>query len=194
MKTAYQYNRKHTYKDYLNWNDDKRREIIEGIVYDMSPSPSRQHQEISIELASQMRVFLRGKSCHVYAAPFDVRLPLEGENEDDIDTIVQPDIIVVCNECLLDDKGCKGAPDLIIEILSPSSAAKDLKEKFFLYEKHGVREYWIVYPHEQIVHVYKLNENGLYSRPEIYASKDKIAVKLLGDLVIDLNPVFEILR
>lgn len=128
------------------------------MIFDMSPSPSRNHQEISVELLRQFSNYLIDKTCKVYAAPFDVRLPEGDENDTNIETVVQPDIAVICDKCKLDDKGCKGASDLIIEITSPSTARKDLKEKLFLYEKSGVKEYWIVHPTDKTVMVFKLGE------------------------------------
>ena len=117
----------YTYGDYLSWPDEERWELIDGIPHSMSPAPSRVHQEISMELARQIANHLIGKNCRVYAAPFDVRLPKGGEKDEQIETVVQPDLVVVCDESKLDERGCKGPPDLIIEILSPHTAAKDMK-------------------------------------------------------------------
>ncbi len=136
---------KFTYRDYLHWPDDERWELIDGVAYNMSPAPNRIHQKISGELHRQIANYLIGKQCEVYAAPFDVRLPATGEKNDEITTVVQPDITIVCDKSKLDKKGCKGSPDLVIEILSPYTAKKDMKEKHFLYEKFAVKEYWIVY-------------------------------------------------
>lgn len=181
-----------TYGDYKNWPDDERWELIDGVPYDMSPAPSRTHQRLSIALSSQFFNYLEGKPCEVYAAPFDVILPEENEAEEDIETIVQPDIVVVCDPDKLDDKGCKGAPDLIIEIISPSTGRKDLKEKFYRYERAGVKYYWLVHPEEQVVVIYTLNNDGEYGRPAPYAETDKIDVELFDDLTIDLAEVFGI--
>jgi Uma2 family endonuclease len=180
-----------TYGDYKNWPDDERWEIIDGVPYNMSPAPSRIHQRLSIALSSQFFNYLEGKTCEVYAAPFDVILPEGNEHEDDIETIVQPDLVVVCDPDKLNDKGCKGAPDLIVEIISPSTGKKDLKDKFYRYERAGVKYYWLVYPEEQVVVIYKLND-GKYGRPAPYAETDKIDVELFKDFTIDLAEVFEI--
>lgn len=181
-----------TYGDYKHWPDDERWEIIDGVPYNMSPAPSRIHQKLSGNIFTAFSVYLKGKICDVYHPPFDVRIPEEDENDDDIETIVQPDITVVCDPNKLDDKGCKGAPDLIVEIISPPSGRKDLKEKFYRYERAGVKYYWLVYPEEQVVVIYTLNDEGTYGRPDAYAETDKITVALFRDLTIDLAEVFEI--
>ena len=140
-----------TYKDYLSWTDDERWEIIDGSPYSMSPAPSRKHQAISRELERQIANFLLNKSCEVFDAPFDVRLSEEGESNEETSTIVQPDIIVVCDENKLDDNGCIGAPDIVIEIISPATAVKDKKIKFSLYERRGVKEYRLVEPADNTI-------------------------------------------
>lgn len=180
-----------TYSDYLTWPDDERWELIDGEAYNMSPSPGSRHQDVFRELLVIFAQHLKGKTCKVYGAPYDVRLP-ESDNASDnyIETVVQPDIVVVCDRSKLDDKGCKGAPDLVIEILSPSTGGKDLTIKYDLYERHGVKEYWIIHPAEQTLLVCKLAENRKYGVPDRYAGTDKVAVPLLGDLAIDLSDVF----
>lgn len=180
-----------TYKDYLQWPYDVRCEIIDGVVYNMTPAPSRIHQELLLAIATRFSNYLENKSCKVYPAPFDVRLPKGSEKEQDIDTVVEPDIVVVCDPSKLDDRGCKGAPDLIVEILSPSTSRKDVKTKFTLYERSGVKEYWIVYPSEQIVHVYKLDDNGKYANSEVYTKEDDVKVGIFEDLTIRLQEVFK---
>ena len=136
-----------SYADYCKWTDDERWELIDGVEYDMSPAPSRIHQKLSGELFVRIYNVLKDRQCEVYAAPFDVRLPDYAEASDkEIFTVVQPDIVVVCDASKLDERGCMGAPDLVIEILSPYTAAKDMKIKRDLYEQHGVREYWLVHP------------------------------------------------
>jgi Uma2 family endonuclease len=181
-----------TYGEYLTWSGTERWELIHGVTYDMSPAPSTEHQSVLLELAVAFRNFLRGKSCQVYIAPFDVRLPESGETDEEIKTVVQPDISVICDPSKIDDKGCKGAPDLIIEILSPSTAKKDTQEKLALYEQCGVKEYWIVHPSEFLIEVFHLNDQDVYSKPTIYASDDLLPVKLLPDLEIDLAVVFDL--
>lgn len=152
---------KFTYKDYSSWPNDERWELIDGVAYDMCAAPVRRHQELSFELAGLIREFLKKKDCKAYTAPFDVFFPdYIDQDTDDISTIVQPDLSVICNPVKLFDKGCYGAPDLIIEILSPSTSKKDLNEKFQLYEKHGVKEYWIVDPGNKYIQVFHLQSEG----------------------------------
>lgn len=141
-------------------------------------------------MLSKFYGYLKDKSCKVYAAPFDVRLPFENEKDEDIKTVVQPDIVVVCDKSKLDDRGCKGTPDLIIEITSPTTSRLDLKDKFNLYEKAGVREYWIADPNGKTVMVFKQGEEGRYSRPDMYAEEDEIPVGIFKDLKVDLREVF----
>ncbi|WP_368975769.1 Uma2 family endonuclease [Caldifermentibacillus hisashii] len=138
--------KKYSYADYLTWNEGERIELIDGEIFNMSPAPSRRHQQVLRELATAFSVFLRGKECEVFFAPFDVRLLSDNKRDDEINNVVQPDLSIVCNKEILDDKGCKGAPDMIIEILSPSSVKLDRWEKYQLYEKADVNEYWLVDP------------------------------------------------
>jgi Uma2 family endonuclease len=180
-----------TYKDYSQWDDSRRWEIIDGIAYNMTPAPSTKHQQISAELMRQLTNFFLDKKCSVFAAPFDVRLPENDEPDNLVKTVVQPDISIICDKTKLDDKGCRGAPDLIIEIVSPFSAQKDLKEKFFLYELHGVREYWVVEPVDKILMQYILENNTrTYGRSIIFSHEDTIRPSIFKDLEIDLGLVF----
>ncbi len=182
-----------TYAHYVTWPDEERWELINGIPYDMSPAPSRYRQEISMNLASEINRFLKekGKKCKVYAAPFDVRLPEDQQTDEETMTVVQPDISVVCDPGKLDDKGCKGTPDFIVEITSLATVKKDMKDKLLLYEKHGVPEYWIIHPEENIIMVYKLNDQKRYERAEIFSKEDKIQLKLKeGTVEIDLGTIF----
>jgi Uma2 family endonuclease len=180
----------YTYGDYLLWDDGERWELIDGVVYNMSPAPNRRHQKISGEFFRQFANFLIGKPCQVYASPFDVRLPEGGEAESDISTVLQPDISVICDSHKLDDAGCVGAPDLIVEILSPATSRKDHKEKFNRYERAGVKEYWLVDPLANTVTVFKLGNDNRYGRPDVYGDEEKIVVGILPDLEIELALVF----
>lgn len=180
-----------TYGDYLKWPNNERWELINGVPYNMTPSPSRTHQGILAALLTKFYTFLEDKECKVYSAPFDVRLPEGAEKEEEIKTVVQPDLVVVCDQTKLDDKGCLGAPDLAIEITSPSTARLDLKEKFALYERMGVKEYWIINPSDETLMVFLLNPQGLYGRPAIYAKEDTIQVGTLGELSIPLKDIFK---
>ncbi|EXJ14037.1 Uma2 family endonuclease [Imhoffiella purpurea] len=157
---------RHTYADYLGWPEDQRFELIEGVAYAMAPTPTRQHQRLVGELFRVIADALEGSGCEVNIAPFDVRLPEGDEADGDIDTLVQPDISVVCDPAKLDDRGCRGAPDWIVEVLSPATAGHDQVRKLSLYERHGVKEYWLVHPVDRVVIIYRL-EAGAYGRPGV---------------------------
>ena len=176
--------------DILNMNDDKRMELINGELVMMAP-PVRIHQKISRTLVTQIDTFLTGKKCEVYSAPFAVR-PFEqdGDSLYDVDTMVEPDVSVICDPSKLDDIGCKGAPDFIIEILSPSTRRHDRFTKFNLYQRAGVREYWIVDPSSKDVQVFLL-EDGHYTAKGFGTAEDKIKVNVLEGCVIDLSKVFD---
>ncbi len=179
-----------TYGDYVTWLDDKRWELIDGITYDMTPTPNTYHQELSGKLSTEIYVFLKGTKCHVYYAPFDVRLPEANQSDEETLNVVQPDISVICDRSKLDDYGCKGAPDLIIEILSPATSKKDRITKFELYERFKVKEYWLVHPDERFVQVFTLGENGQYGRPEFYTNTQILPCFILPGLNINLAEVF----
>ena len=138
--------------------------------------------------------YLQKKTCKIYHAPFDVRLPLplKKQKSNKIDTVVQPDICVICDLTKLDTQGCNGAPDWIIEILSPATSKKDLTEKFDIYQNAGVQEYWVVYPFEKIIASYRLDDNGKYQplRVNPFAQGEKIPVGIFSDLMVDLEEVF----
>ena len=182
----------YTYGDYLTWPDEERWELIEGVPYSMSPAPSRKHQQISVELTRQIANFLSNSEgeCEVYSAPFDVRLLEADEDDNEIKTVVQPDIVVICDPDKLNDRGCKGAPDFIVEIISPSTTAKDQINKVALYEKHGVQEYWIIHPTDKLLSVRLLSEDGKYSALEIFEGKGARDIKALPGLIINLDAVF----
>ena len=180
-------NIRYTYEDYLTWPDDERWELIKGVPYDMTPSPTRHHQEIVVELSRQAANHFCDRPCRVYVAPFDVRLKLR--HEEKTETVVQPDLAVVCDEEKLDEKGCFGAPDWIVEVLSPSTAAKDKIVKLALYEEHGVREYWLVHPQDRTVTIYTLSD-GVYSRPEIEETRGATGVRIFPELEIDWSYAF----
>lgn len=179
-----------TYGDYLKWSDEERWELIDGVAYNMSPAPLRRHQEIVGELYRQIANYLLDKPCQIYVAPFDVRLPEGDEADEEIETVVQPDIVVVCEKDKLDDTGCKGAPDIIIEILSPYTAKKDLVTKYHLYERHRVKQYWIFDPATEEVSIFKL-KNDKYGEPKEYNKEEKIEVDIFKDLEIDLSTIFK---
>lgn len=176
--------KKYTYADYLTWNDDTRYELIDGVPYMMSPAPSPTHQRISGELFVLLHNYLKGKPCDVFSAPFDVRLNADTKD----DTVVQPDISVICDPDKIDERGCKGAPDMVVEILSPSTARRDQLIKFNQYRAAGVREYWIINPEERFVDVHLL-KNGEYVS-QVYSDTDTISINVLDDCQINLTGVF----
>ena len=181
---------KFNYADYLTWPDDERWEIIEGVAYNMSPSPVREHQRVSAIIFAKIYNFLSGRECEVYFAPFDVRLAESKDDADEeIETVVQPDIVVICDQNKLDKRGCLGAPDITVEILSPSTSYKDQTEKLLLYEKHDVKEYWIVNPDAKYVMIYRL-EGVKYGKPEYLTENDTIESRALDGLKIDLSEVW----
>ena len=182
--------RSFTYADYLTWPDEERWEIIEGVAYDMTPAPSTRHQGILIQLITQFASFLEDSPCRPFAAPFDVLLPKPSEEASTSTTVVQPDLLVVCEREKLKDYGCVGAPTLVLEILSPSTSTKDLREKLHAYERAGVPEYWVVSPAEKWVQIFTLNSQGRYDPPATFGDGEQAPVGVLPGLIIDLGRVF----
>ncbi|MEQ9375700.1 MAG: Uma2 family endonuclease [Imperialibacter sp.] len=181
----------YSYADYLRWTFEDRVELIKGKIFHMSPGPNRKHQKVSIDLGARIYNFLQGQSCEVYMAPFDVRLPSKkGSKDKEIFNVVQPDIMVVCDQRKLDDKGCIGAPDLVVEILSPFTAAKDLKNKYSLYEESGVREYWIVYPGEEIIEIFALTDNRKFELQNRFIGEDEIQSVVLVGFSLKARDIF----
>ncbi len=183
----------YTYGDYLQWPEEEKLELIDGVPFLMAPAPSRRHQELIVNLLLQIGNQVEGKPCKVYTAPFEVRLPSGQEKDEDIKTVVQPDIVVVCDRSKLDERGCKGSPDWIIEVLSPGTASRDYVTKLALYEKNGVKEYWIVHPLDKIVMVFRLNTEGKYRQVEFFPSDDETSaseVAGFGGVSIDLQRLF----
>lgn len=184
----------YSYADYLNWRLEETIELIKGKISLMSPAPSLDHQRISWQLTGQLFEYFRKKPCRAFAAPFDVRLYDRRKSvvaNQDIYTIVQPDLCVICDKDKLDPRGCLGAPDWIIEILSKGNSKKEIQTKFELYRESGVKEYWIVYPFEQAVHQFVLNETlDKYELLNMFAGEDTASPHLFPDCVIDLQEVF----
>jgi Uma2 family endonuclease len=186
-------NKRYTYADYLTWMDDVRRELHDGFIKLMTPAPSMKHQETSVNLTRLIGNYLFGKNCKVYHAPTDVRLPKSEQNKGDkqIYTVVQPDLFIVCELSKIENNSCLGAPDFIIEIVSAKNSQRDTRDKFEIYQEHGVREYWIVNPNDENVSVFILDENGKFQFVGMYAENDKIPVNIFnGDLKVDLTEVF----
>jgi len=178
-----------TYADYCAWPEDERWELIDGEAYAMA-APSRIHQTTVGELFRQVANYLMDKPCRPFIAPFDVRLPDRQEADDAVTTVVQPDISVICGPDKLDERGCRGAPDWVIEVLSPSTAAKDQIEKRDSYERAGVREFWLVHPTDHVVTIYTLDAERRYGKPAIHATTGLLASNLFPELQIDWRLVF----
>lgn len=183
MGLALRTEKHYTYADYLQWPDETRYELIDGKAFLMSPAPLVEHQEIAGEVFRQLANQLDGQPCRPYIAPVDVRLPRKFEADAAIDTVVQPDVLVVCDPHKIDRRGVRGAPDWVLEVLSPSTAAHDQIAKRRTYERAGVREYWLVHPGDRTLTVYVL-ENGQYGRPEIYELKDETPIGVLPGVSI----------
>lgn len=180
----------YTFAEVLTWGEDERIEIIDGEAFLMAP-PNTAHQAVSIAIASQLYAYLDGKTCQVFSAPFGVRLfEKDGDRPEDVDTMVEPDISVICDPSKLDERGCKGAPDLIIEILSPSTRRHDRVVKLDLYQRAGVREYWIVNLEDKSVSVMLRDESGFLLPREDYGREDPAKVSVLEGCEIDLRKVF----
>jgi Uma2 family endonuclease len=188
--------KRYSYADYLTWTDDVMREIIDGVVYLFS-APIRIHATVIPPFIQRVLSHIRKRKgkCKIYTAPFDVRLPKNGETDDDkIFDVVQPDICVICDPSKLDDRGCIGAPDMVVEVNSPSTTKREMNQKFFLYEKAGVKEYWVVYPKNKAVTVFLLQPNRKYDEGttyEVVHGTTKVPVQTLKGLVIDLEELFE---
>lgn len=186
--------KRYTYADYLTWQFDEMVELIRGRVFRMSPAPSTGHQAVSRNLLLLIGNYLHQKQCEVFHAPFDVRLPLPPDRQtpDKVNTVVQPDICVICDPTKIEAQGCHGAPDWIIEILSPGTAHKDLNEKFDLYQHAGVREYWIVRLDEQTVTPFLRDETGMYQtlRAKPFSAPECVPVGVIEGLEIELGEVW----
>ncbi|MEJ0102113.1 MAG: Uma2 family endonuclease [Bacteroidota bacterium] len=180
----------YTYADYLKWKFEERLELFRGKIYKLAAQATK-HQEISMNLVVRIALFLQNKKCKVFHAPFDVRLPVKNRKRDDeINTVVQPDICVICDETKLDERGCCGAPDLVVEILSPGNSKKEVRLKYELYQEAGAREYWIIQPAEEIFSVFILNEQGKYDGARLYTSGDTIESSAVPGLTITIQDVF----
>lgn len=183
----------YSYADYLTWKFEQTVELIKGKISLMS-APGRKHQEISWQLTLKIGNHFTNHTCRAYAAPFDVRLLDKGKSakaNKDVHTVVQPDICIICDKEKLDDKGCIGAPDLIIEILSPGNSAKEMRTKKQLYEENQIREYWIFDPEHETVFQFHLTDTGFYSPATIYVNQEVLACVIFPDLKINLQGVFK---
>lgn len=178
----------HTYQDWLSW--DGTWELIDGKAYNMSPTPTALHQFVVGELYFALRTHLQNQSCYVFVAPFDVFFSESG-SYDTPDHVTQPDLSVVCSKDQISKNGYYGAPTMIIEVLSPSTALKDFNEKFNLYQKYGVQEYWIVDPGNRTVHVYAL-QDGDYRVRDLFTESDTVRSNRFKDFQISLEKLFQL--
>ena len=178
-----------SYGDYRRWPDDERWELIDGEAYAMA-APGLTHQAVVGELFREIANYLIDKPCRPFIAPFDVRLPRRQEADNDVTTVLQPDISVICDPDKLDERGCRGAPDWVIEVLSPSTAAKDQIQKLAVYERAGVEEVWLVHPTDRVVTIYSLNAERCYGKPAIHETTGTLATDLFPDLKIEWDRVF----
>lgn len=185
------YDKQYTYADYLKFDFDHMVELIKGQLFKMSPAPHPDHQKVSLGFTLSLGTYLEKKSCQLFHAPFDVILPIENRKLESANTVVQPDLCVICDVDKITDAGCVGAPDLVIEILSPSTAKKDMTDKYEIYEQSGVKEYWTISVRNKLVQVFLLDK-GRYGRPQIYNDKDTISPSMFPDLEIDLSRVLNI--
>ncbi len=182
-------NGSYTYNDYLLWQFKDRVELIRGSLFQMSPAPNVMHQRLATFFTAKLFNFFERKTCQIFVAPFDVRLPVSRKKGQDT-TVVQPDLCVVCDSAKLDEQGCAGAPDLVVEILSPGNSTKEMREKYRVYEEAGVREYWIVNPSEKVVFVYVLDEAGIFIGLAPVTEEDPLRSAIFPDLAINLKEVF----
>ena len=183
-------NKVYTYADYFKWQFEERVELIKGRIFKMSPAPNSMHQRLSGDIYGQLWSFLKGKKCSAFSAPFDVRLPRKSKEDKDIITVLQPDICVICDLNKIDVKGCIGAPDIVVEILSPGNNATELKNKYEVYEESGVKEYWVVSPQNNTFIIYTLI-NGKYDASRLMVAGDVITSSVLDGFSLDLTELFE---
>jgi Uma2 family endonuclease len=173
--------------DYLSWKFKERVELLKGYVAKISPAPNSGHQIISWNLASEFSIVFKNKPCKAFAAPFDVYLPKNSKSEQ---TIVQPDLCVICDTSKIEKKGCVGTPDLMVEILSPGNSRKEVIDKYEIYQEAGVKEYWVIYPAEQVLQVYSL-KNAEFVAMKPKAPGDIYESELFPDLKINVEAIFE---
>lgn len=185
------FDKTYTYADYLQWTFDDRLEILKGKLFKMTPAPNRFHQDISGIIFREIANCLKKQPCKVYAAPFDVRLSRKNAADESVTTVFQPDICVICDLTKLDDRGCVGAPDIVVEILSPGNNKKELRNKYEIYEEAGVLEYWIFWPESQTFLKYTLDETGKYIPSKVLTLGDEVTTPILPGFILDLEEVFE---
>lgn len=181
----------YTYADYLSWNFKERLELFRGRIYRMGAAPNTMHQVVGGKLFCEFYNFLKGKTCKAFIAPFDVRLPVRNRKKDhEITSVVQPDVCVVCDQEKIDARGCCGAPDLVVEILSPGNTKKEVRIKFELYQEAGVKEYWLINPVEENIIVHLLSAGGRYETTKMYAGDDDLKSASVEGFGMIVNEIF----
>jgi len=181
----------YSYADYMRFEFEERLELIKGYIFKMSPAPSRIHQKISGRIYVPIYNALNGHKCEVYSAPFDVRLAKKTQEDKEVFTVVQPDIVVVCDQTKLDKRGCIGAPDIVVEILSPGNNKKELINKYEVYEEAGVKEYWIVSPSEKTFFRYILDGNGKFQPTKLLTEGEVVTTTIIPGFKLVLEEVFK---
>jgi Uma2 family endonuclease len=181
----------YSYSNYLNWLFPERVELIKGKIFKMSPAPSSVHQEVIGNIFLKLGNFLKKQPCKIYISPFDVRFPKESHNDKAIFTVLQPDICVICDRNKIDARGCIGAPDLVVEVLSPGNTKMELLNKYRVYEEFGVKEYWVVSQSDQSILIYTLTEMGKFQPSKIFTLSEKITSTVLPGFELALDDVFE---
>ncbi|SEJ77385.1 Endonuclease, Uma2 family (restriction endonuclease fold) [Dyadobacter sp. SG02] len=182
----------YTYADYMKWGGEERAELINGKVFPIPNTPGTVHQRISGMLSAEIWQLLKNSDYQIFAAPFDVRLSkFDGKTDEEINTVVQPDISVICDPNKVDERGCLGAPDWVIEILSPGNVGKEMNEKFDVYEESGVKEYWLVKPDDEVVFVYILDEAGKYVGLKPATIGRTLTSITIPEFTIDMNQLFD---
>jgi Uma2 family endonuclease len=182
----------YTYADYLLWQFQERVELLRGRLRQMA-APNVRHQKISGALFSEIKWFLKKTPCQVFAAPFDVRLPIPSHliKGDKVDTVVQPDICIICDPSKLDEQGCVGPPDLVVEILSPANSKKEMREKYEIYQEAGITEYWVIFPNEMILQRYILGPEKRYVAQGPNVADDKVGITFLPSFSLSLEEIFQ---
>ena len=181
----------YSYADYLKWEFDERVELIKGKVFRMSPAPTIFHQQVSGVVFGLLFIYLRKKSCKVFSAPVDVRFPRRSMDDKDIITVLQPDICVICDPAKLDGRSVTGAPDIIVEILSPGNNRTELRNKYEVYEEAGVLEYWVIHPAEKTFLKYSLDTNGRFQASQLLTLGDEVTSTVFPGFSMSLDEVFE---
>lgn len=181
----------YSYADYMRFEFEERLELIKGYIFKMRPAPSRIHQKISGRIYVPIYNALNGHKCEVYSAPFDVRLAKKSVDDKEVFTVVQPDIVVVCDQAKLDKRGCIGAPDIVVEILSPGNNKKELINKYEVYEEAGVKEYWIVSSSEKTFFRYILDDNGKFQPTKLLTEGEEVTTTIIPGFKLVLEEVFQ---